>query len=73
MIQNSEELQSEFDELTLEQQQQIEIDTAQSDFQGASPEIQYSMYQIALPYEDDMYWKTIVECYEASIVEPTVG
>ncbi len=68
-----EEIESVFDTLTVEEQEAIERDTARRDFQGASPDQQYSMYQMALPYTNDMYWCTIVECYDASIVELAVA
>lgn len=74
MILETEELQLSFDELSVEEQEQIERDTARSDFMGASPDVQYSMYQMALPYADkDVYWNTIVECYNAYCVEPAVS
>lgn len=73
MIQDTEELQLEFDTLSPEAQELLERDTARRDFQGARPDQQYSMYQMALPYTNDVYWCTIVECYEATNVQLTLA
>lgn len=69
----TEELQSEFNNLSQEEREVFERETAQRDFQGASSDTQYSMYQMGIPYINDVYWCTIVECYHASIVEPAVS